>query len=378
MACTFPQKPLFSSKFFFEMGRQHTKAVLIGTCASLNGYIDDGKPLVRMVDRKDRRSEGAMAASDVLGQASKVAAKFWRCMPKRMRKLGGEGAYNQFVSVCQDLAAEGGYYYDWERLRLSLNAGVQRNDGLNLEMLRNGRLDLSAALAAVQESVLPFVGGNEGAWRLGAMPRRNGHFDLGLQIQYKRWQCTKYEGSAKDREWNAKHAAGAYRGPIPEFFDHFETGRFPTELDDFRRPELKGNTTPRGALRARFWLRMTPIGDAGVTGFCSDWASLDAADSLNVDVTHIGPYLDRYPPDTEWVMFFGVEVAEKRGRHWVRLPFACGLEVMTAHTSAPDEAGDSQDRERKRGPRRTTPRPYRGAMRSALPRREFAGIRAGP
>jgi hypothetical protein len=334
-ACVFCRWFLFSCKVFFEMGRQHTKAILVGTCANLNGYIDDGKPLVRMVDLRDRRSAGALVASDVLGRASKVAAGFWRCMPKRMRKLGGEGAYNQFVGVCQELAAEGGYYWDFSALNgLEFSASGNSSAGVSvsLEELRGGRVDLSGALAAVRDSVLPFLGGNEGAWRLGKMPVRDGHFDLGCQIQYKRWECARYEGSARDRDLNALHAAGVFRGAVPEFYDHFETGRFPAELDDFRRPELRGVAAPRGAVRARFWLRMTPVGDAGVTGFCSDWGLLDSVGSrdesrLYVDVSHVGPYLDRYPVDMEWVVFFGVEVAEKRGRHWVRLPFACGLRV---------------------------------------------------
>jgi hypothetical protein len=361
------------------MGRQHTKAILIGTCANLNGYIDDGKPLVRMVDRRDRRQEGAKEASNILGRASKAAASLWRCMPPKMRKLGGQGAFNSFVGTCQELAAEGAYYWNWTKID-GLQMGGPQPISLNPDALQigleNGLLDLTQALKATQDHILPFLNRGQAQWRLGAMPIRDGHYDLGLQIAHRRWQCSRYEGNPHDRAWNAQYAAGTFSGPKPEFFDHFGSEKFPSELDDFQRPELRDKPNQRGAIRTRFWMRMKPMNDQGVTGFCTNWVDLDTAQQLQVSVAHIHEYTHKYPDATEWITFFGVEVAEKRARHWVRLPFACALSINSfkSEPQIPKPRKNAQSRQKRTY---TDHAPARAAIRKA-PRRRCIPAGANP
>ena len=112
------------------MGRQRTKAIFLGTCANLNGYVDDGKPFARLVDRRDRRQAGALAASRLFGRVSADAAVVWRGMPVPMRRLGGESAYNEWVSACLGLAREGSFHWDWAALAgLRFGMGTEMNGG---------------------------------------------------------------------------------------------------------------------------------------------------------------------------------------------------------------------------------------------------------
>ncbi|HEX2899841.1 MAG TPA: hypothetical protein VHS96_08995 [Bacteroidia bacterium] len=361
------------------MGKQGTKAIFVGTCANLNGYVDDGKPFARLVDRRDRRKAGALAASKVFGRVSGTAAKVWGQMPVNMRRLGGECAYNEWVSACLGLAREGSYHWDWRQLEglrfgegkkakgdsmdfpvpLDLTEGIHCWEAPSQTALvtgiRTGKLDLSGALASVRMALKPYQKGVDAHWRLGAMPRRDGHYDLGTQLNPHRGPAQRYEGSARDRAWNAAHAKGMYQGYAPELVDHFGEGYWTKgslKLENFRSG--KSTTVPlaQGELRVRFWLHAAaPEGRRGL-GVCTDWYRLDSAVAPVLDVCSLRDGVDQRPGDAEWLVFLGVEVSEKRCRHWVRLPFACGLTCVGVVC-----AGDLEDaRLRPSGRRRAQSR----------------------
>ncbi len=321
------------------MGRQRTKAIFLGTCANLNGYVDDGKPFARLVDRRDRRQAGALAASRLFGRVSADAAVAWRGMPAPMRRLGGESAYNEWVSACLGLAREGSFHWDWAELEgLRFGLGNELN-GCDAALdskafstaLGKGTLNLSSELWSLRQVLAPYRNGVDAQWRLGAMPRRDGHYDLGMQFAPHRGPAQRYEGSAKDRAWNAQFAKGLYQGFEAEYVDHFgtdSTDASPLLVGDFRSKVSKGESKAKGAIRARFWLHLLSPLDGKGCGICSEWCDLDAADGLELDICGLRDWQRGLGSEATVLAFLGVEVSEKRGRHWVRLPFACGLRVL--------------------------------------------------
>ena len=90
----------------------------------------------------------------------------------------------------------------------------------------------------------------------------------------------------------------------------------------------EGVLPAKGAIRARFWLHLISPSDGKGCGVCSDWCALDAADGLELDICGLRDWQRGLGSEATVLAFLGVEVSEKRGRHWVRLPFACGLRVL--------------------------------------------------
>ncbi len=88
------------------------------------------------------------------------------------------------------------------------------------------------------------------------------------------------------------------------------------------------NQRRKGAIRARFWLHLLSPLDGKGCGICSEWCDLDAADGLELDICGLRDWQRGLGSEATVLAFLGVEVSEKRGRHWVRLPFACGLRVL--------------------------------------------------
>ncbi len=321
------------------MGRQRTKAIFLGTCANLNGYVDDGKPFARLVDRRDRRQAGALAASRLFGRVSADAAVVWRGMPVPMRRLGEESAYTEWVSACLGLAREGSFHWDWAALAgLRFGMGAELNgcdaalDSKAFSLaLGKGKLKLSGELFSLRRVFASYRNGVDAQWRLGAMPRRDGHYDLGMQFAPHRGPAQRYEGSAKDKAWNAQFAKGLYHGLEPEYVDHFcasSADASPLLVDNFRSTASQGVMKDKGAIRARFWLHLITPSDGKGCGVCSDWCDLDAVDGLELDICSLRDWQRGLGADMTVLAFLGVEVSEKRGRHWVRLPFACGLRVL--------------------------------------------------
>ncbi len=259
--------------------------------------------------------------------------------PSQMRRLGGESAYNEWVSACLGLAREGSFHWDWSALAgqrfgmgTELNGCDAALDSKAFSLaLGKGKLNLSGELLSLRRVLAPYRNGVDAQWRLGAMPRRDGHYDLGMQFAPHRGPAQRYEGSAKDRAWNAQFAKGLYRGCEPEYVDHFgassgETS--PLSVENFRSKVPEGVPNKKGAIRARFWLHLISPSDGKGCGVCSEWCALDAAEGLELDICGLRDWHRGLGMEATVLAFLGVEVSEKRGRHWVRLPFACGLRVL--------------------------------------------------
>jgi hypothetical protein len=366
------------------MGRQRSKAIYIGTCANLNGYIDDGRPIARLVDRKDRRQKGAKSASKLFGKVSKAAAKTWLKLPQPMRRLGGEGTYNQWISTCLDLANEGSYHWDWSQLE-NIQFGVSPDEEPTLKAptlqqaraaLKAGTFNLSALTQHTHTTLAGYREGRDANWRLAAMPRRAGHYDLGNQFNPYRGPAYYYEGSEKDKAWNAKNAKGIYKGYDPEYTDHFPSVTapipmkdgcpiFPRRWENFRNTKKKGKPLPQGEIRVRYWLHLLTPDRRSPQPICTPWTSLDAKKAPSLDLNTLKETIKNDWDDTsEALIFIAQEVSEKRLRHWVRLPFACAL-TLVGHITKAQVLTPHPKRTHTRSSRSGKPRHSRPAYRFA-------------
>jgi hypothetical protein len=85
-------------------------------------------------------------------------------------------------------------------------------------------------------------------------------------------------------------------------------------------------------------------------GVVSDWLVLDGHDVAPAYNLELAPLVLEGPSDVGtgvYVVFTAIEVSEKQGRHWVRLPFVCKMRVaesVDAEELAPDSNRDSNEK----------------------------------
>jgi hypothetical protein len=148
----------------------------------------------------------------------------------------------------------------------------------------------------------------------------------------------------------------------------------------------------------RFWLQVVAIKDLianenpvvdrvhrrvgrgwAIPEYCTAWGDLDAGVGPVMDLMDLQEKLSSLADDRDVLVFAGVEVSEKRVRHWVRLPWACGLSLVVAGQVADlrEQVAVVAMRERCRGKRSNQVRGIRLAIRGrradGLLRRHFSG-----
>lgn len=293
------------------MGRQGGISLFMGSFGNVNCYFDDGRALARMKSSLtkarwlDLPSMAAQrAATRGFGAASVIASQLWGMLPAGMRRLGDGGAFNRLVGACRELVCEDGQLWDADLLRgLNLCAGSLGPHRVAFDIQRVVRvlgMDLLLAEIAAAES-----------GTAGMMVAR----------------IVMAKGVPRE----APHGATTPRGVAPTL-----------------APTLRGNK--KGVQRRfRVWVHAARVVEMGWDALQSRYAAVDSAagngcvspwmvDSGEVDIAQSEKWLGQHRlPGMDWlrddlpmgtyVVFSGVEVAEKRGRHWVRLPWCCKLLV---------------------------------------------------
>jgi hypothetical protein len=88
------------------MARQVGKAILVGTKSGCTGYVMEGNAYIRRRSsldgdrwRKDAAFARSRAASVTFGAASTFVSGLWRGVPKSVKRLMGEGAYQRLSAL---------------------------------------------------------------------------------------------------------------------------------------------------------------------------------------------------------------------------------------------------------------------------------------
>ncbi len=308
------------------MGRQGGIARFLGSCRQLIGYVDDGRalwrqhgPLNRKRWRKHPKMEGQRVAARYFGAASTVAGSVWSRLPAAMRRLADGGGFNRFVGRCRDLVESDGQVWQLDALSgLNLSADSSGplkivgslREGLRLTGVQDlmGQIDAALGPAAGQRSEKFLVAhrfvddgvtretvdygpmgnciGWNGKYRQGGRSGGREAYCAARQAVERRVRVWVYAVEMVDTEWSAST----------------------------KRYELAWPASRNGRGFVTEWLSNTGFGDSGWA-----WAyDLDAQLAMPapaVDGTNI------------FVVFTAVEVAEKRGRHWVRLPWCSRMQV---------------------------------------------------
>lgn len=96
---------------------------------------------------------------------------------------------------------------------------------------------------------------------------------------------------------------------------------------------------------------------------------MDANEGPKIDLSALKETITNdWTDDTEALLFLAVEVSEKRLRHWVRLPFACGLTLVGLLTRAEVTAPSPRLRLHKRSAFRPRVHPVRAQRARFTPR----------
>ncbi|MEY3442705.1 MAG: hypothetical protein RLZZ519_986, partial [Bacteroidota bacterium] len=316
------------------MGRQGGLARFTGSVGNLNCYFDAGMEIVRLKSGLDKKKwlrlpsmRRQRDAATIFGAASVIASQLWKPLPAGMRRLADGAAYGRLVGRCRSLVAQ--------------DPRLDRPDLQLWDAERLRGLDLSVDSLGPHRVV---ISPEDGSLRLVGMDLLQAELDLAFgdttqekprvcQVAHPFWQdglCHEEEPRAAETE---------------EFFR-------------VRRSE-RAREHSENVYRSRVWIYATEVAETEwsdrdrkfrlaedqrgfVNGFVSDWKqnlqdSQDQPGVVNcaVDGQFASSYLiagrdwrTDWMGEGTYVVFAGIEVAVKRGRHWVRLPWCCKMEVL--------------------------------------------------
>jgi hypothetical protein len=379
----FGERIYFRALTFRKMGRQGSGCHFVGSCVGVNGYIDDGKALWRKRSSLDKATwqkhphmRAQRLASQYFSGASTVSKFLWVSLPAAMRRLADGGAYNRIVGTCMSASAEGGI--EGERPG-SETAAILSPDWFDPQWLRN--LDLNDGAGGPHRVVvgdLRVVG--RATYKTPQHPRHPGENKQSVATMEKLVVACDYSISGLDQLMNELDLATGI--PSDEKGGHFVTSHrmildgvvrthenwFPDDgsCDGWgaawkarQSQELAslGGENPsekvvlggrkRPERRVRLWFHLATCVETEWNrkdqryqarsgahrdhdGFVTDWLVLkgnDVAPSYVVQGAKLELSLPEPGCPSEYVVFTAIEVAEKRGKHWVRLPWVCKMRV---------------------------------------------------
>ncbi len=327
------------------MGRQGGIARFTGSVGNLNCYFDAGMEIVRTKSPLNKKKwlqlpsmRRQRNAAKVFGAASTVAAQLWKPLPAPMRRLADGAAYGRLVGECSGLMAQDPHS---EEPDLQLwDADELRGFNLNVDALGPHRVVISRT---------------DGTLRLLGMDKLQAELDQVLdnagnvkpqvcQVAHPFWQ----DGLCHEEE--------PRKAETEAFFTAQRT-----------KDRVSASKHPQNVYRSRVWIHATEVADTKWSerdrkfklqddfrgfsnGFVSEWelsrqptkpnSPNQAGEEETAIETNFAPEYTIEGRDwqTDWmgegtyIIFAAVEVAVKRCRHWVRLPWCCKMEILDVVT----------------------------------------------
>jgi hypothetical protein len=350
------------------MGRQGGIARFTGSVLDINCYFDTGIEVVRRKPaiskkrwKKSPSYHKSRESAKVFGASSVIAAARWRGLPAPMKRLADGSAYGRLVGAVRELTERDGQIWDAGMLQgmdLSLDSvgphfvapAAQRGQGLGTR----GERSLSQSLGSSPELV--FDGKLnpecEAAYRLvgidqlmaeldEALGDSAGKMPLKCQIAHPFWTDglvhTEAKGEAESKRFFEKIKGPGARGQGPE--DRVSV-----------RPERTSVVNQAPVRRVRVWVHATEVVETKwnpwqmrymladgerrfSNGFVTSWEQNlpNAQNSQNWKSEYLLAGRDwrtEWMGDGIYVVYTAIEVQEKRGRHWVRLPWCCKFGIQ--------------------------------------------------
>jgi hypothetical protein len=282
-------------------------------------------------------------SSRLFGAASVVAGNLWAGMPAGLRRLADGCGYGRLVGRCVSLMEGDGQLWNADLLKgLELNENALAPSvrfrgsgdlGFRLEGLAqlNRELDLALGDGAgtvpatflMAHGLGPFGLGMKGLKltaeeaRVKTAFRKSGARDQGLGARNSAseeeesfgWPIRWRSGQAPGSEGLAADASKPLKRPVQR--------RFRVWVNAVKVAETIWN----GAQK-KFHLDASH-GVDGV-GYVTEWEQ-NFPDSLDLRNPFEG---EKMAFDGEYVVYCALEVSEKRGRHWVRLPYCCRFRLV--------------------------------------------------
>jgi hypothetical protein len=371
---------------FTTMGRQKGNAVFLGTYAGITGFADEGKGFWRRrtsLDGVKWRGMDSMQpcrdASVLFGAASTTAGCLWRMLPDGMKRLADGGGYNRLVAACRALLEKGDLGARDERLEAS-GWGVEIRDvdglrGLDLSVesmgshgVKSEKVKVKSGERAGSESRSYALMGLDALFSqmdeaLGECAgRKSGKFAVARRVSPSRvldegevlagmgsmegWRGVR---GVKSEQLEVKSEGIEARDLGLEASGDAENRPCSRFHRDRQRRGVDGAAAGGRALsverRVRIWVhavRLVPLVwvegmecfvpsddvQPFTNGFVSDWIFGDSTSGWENSYSFEGSDWQKDGMEVgDYVVFTGIEVAEKRGRHWVRLPWCCKFGV---------------------------------------------------
>jgi hypothetical protein len=309
--------------------------LFLGTSAGITGVMDDGKGYWRRRSKLDKKRWYAMESmveqhghAKLFGAASSVAGWMWRYLPEGMRRLADGGAFNRLVGMCRVLM-EGDH--------LAPGSGAQIGD---VEGLRG--LDLSADSSGPHRVISEKVKAKSGEpddFEIGSYRL------TGLDALFR--QMDEAIGDSLGRK-SGKYAV-ARKVVTDRVVDEKEVLARMGSMEGWRKevqgPRAKGQAV-QPVRRVRVWVHAVEIppvewvessetyevasaARAFSSGYVTDWLVGNAEEGWKEAYAIVGgDWRTKWMGDGAYAVFTAIEVAEKRGRHWVRLPWCCKMRVQ--------------------------------------------------
>jgi hypothetical protein len=334
-------------RLYDNMGRQGGIARFTGSVGDLTFYFDDDKGKVKWKSRLNQEKWLARRemwrqhdSSRLFGAAAVVASNLWKGMPAGIRRLADGSGYGRLVGQCASLMGGDGQLCDADLLKglelnnLAVSPSVRfrlgemgLSGGVRLEGLDqlNRELDLAMGDSA----------GSMPAEFLMAhgLSKRFGFGMNGMKLTAEEARVkTAFRGlGARDQGLGARNSVS---GSVSEEEASGSIGV---------RPEASSSTGPKRPVQRRYrvWVNAVKVADTlwneaqkkfyldaskGVDGlgYVTEWEQ-NFPSSVDLRNPFEG---EKVEFDGDYVVYCALEVSEKRGRHWVRLPYCCRFRVV--------------------------------------------------
>jgi hypothetical protein len=337
------------------MGRQGGIARFTGSFDDINCYFDGDMAIARFKSTLTKERWAKLDTMGVqrhctkgFGAAAVIAGCLWRMLPAGMRRLADGSGYGRLVGACRQLVGEDGQLYDAELLRrLDLNLGGMGPHGVKSEKIEARDLRLEASEGKKSEKGKVKCGAGFRLEGMGALMAEIDAAEGGtagkMPVRY-----VMAEGVGP-RMWDSEEGVRErLEAESERFWGRVAEGALNTVVDGPRRRRIVDSPVAGGhglglgvERRVRVWVHASRVVDVrwdaykeafvaaefcGGNGFVSDWmmGSGEWADAVAID----GMDWLKELKEGVYVVFTAIEVAEKRGRHWVRLPWCCKFGVQ--------------------------------------------------
>jgi hypothetical protein len=342
------------------MGRQGGIARFTGSVQNINCYFDNGREIVRVkpeISKKRWKNSPrylkSRESAKVFGASSLIASCLWRGLPAPMKRLADGSAYGRLVGAVREHTERDGQLWDAGMLKgLDLAA-----DSVGPHFVAAGGQGLGT-----RDQIGGGVDGTANPFKLIGIDQLMADLDVALgdsagrmpekcMIAHPFWTDGLVHTEAKGAEQSLRFFE-KIKGPGAE--DSGSVGAEGARGASVRRVRVWVHATEVVDTKWNPWQKRYKLADGQrrfSSGFVTSWETHQNSQDWEPEYLIEGrDWRTEWMGDGLYVVYTAIEVQEKRGRHWVRLPWCCkfGIQDVVVVAGGEEVRGQGSEMEFER------------------------------